>query len=71
MAAVDSVLVQSGLVDPATARREFSRVIWNWYNAHKNDVLHTVGVGFFSFKLKVSHARKVFEQIAGMERDVV
>jgi hypothetical protein len=64
MAAVDSVRVSP---DPEQTKLNFRNVIWGWYRDHSNDTIYTVA-GFF--KVKVKHLRKLFEQLAGYEREV-
>jgi hypothetical protein len=65
MAAVDNVQLPQNTTADA-AKRKFSQAIWEYYNLHKDDVIYTVA-GFF--KVRVKHLRKLFEQIAGTERE--
>jgi hypothetical protein len=65
MAAVDTIQLPQNTTTDA-ARRKFSQAVWEYYRMHQNDVVYTVA-GFF--KVRVKHLRKLFEQIAGYERE--
>ena len=55
---VNSTLVQTVIAD---AKKEFSRVVWNYYNLHKNDVILSKKVWFFTINLRLDQIRFVFE----------
>jgi hypothetical protein len=48
-------------------RREFGDEVWALYHRHADDVLLTRRVVFLTVTLRVKHARRLFELIAGPE----
>ena len=48
-------------------RRAFADDVWRFYREHKDDVLLSKRVLVVSITLRVHHARKLFELIAGPE----
>lgn len=39
--------------------------MWEWYDAHRNDPLVTVGVWIFSYSVKVRHVKPLFVKLFG------
>lgn len=67
MTALDRVNVAGFGINKDIVRQMMNQAVWAWFNDHKDDVIFTKKVFFFSVTLRVRDIRLVIERIAGPE----